>query len=602
MAVTKLINVGGVVRRAPDATGSQLFISAQLPTINGQHQTRATVTADPGLWNETPSSYSYVWLRNGVAIPGATFQSYTLTDDDIGENKIAVRVTPILAGWTGGTHTSIAVTIADPEPPLPEPDPGLFFKKTEATSTRKVRCHWFRYPLSFSSAAPPNYYESGYLAINGESGAHAAYGGLLRDRPITQDLLYVDDTGDHAMPFGGSTAWGVQAARADIEEAMAIGIDGWFHDVLSTSVQNWGIMMDNLNASVYYPGFEIIPMIDCNAAFGKESPSTIAERLRIILAYDCVPTEGGKKVVASYRTENISGAAGNHSTAQANWASIKSILSSTYGIEVTFWHCFGAPPSSQATLAGYTDCTAVGRWGWGGADPAIIAAAATTFATHARGLGLKIFPPIFNQWVRPKYGEFDEALNTRALQAAWDKANALCGPDDFVQICTWNDYSEGHQIAPTKARGYVNWALTAWHIEKFKHGAAPRIAADAIFVTHRNQLPNASITGGQTTMLTQRSNAGRSAFRNHVEVVLFLTAPDTVTVTIGSMVYVFNAQAGQTVWSAPAVAGTVTVTTGRGETATSPVPIRSSSGNQDRNYVGTYSRRTSAMQGDPTPA
>lgn len=604
--VTKLVKVGGVVRRAATATGSQLFVSSELPSINGQYQTRATVVADPGLWNEAPTSVTYVWLRNGVAIPGATAQSYELTDDDIGTDKISVRATPVRAGWTGGAHTSAPITIADPEPPLPEPDPGLFFKKTEATSGRKVYCHWFRYPLSFSNAAPPTVYETNWLAINGEGGIYSTFGGILRDRPIVRDLLFTDGASDHAMPFGGTEEpWDVQAQRADIEEAMAIGIDGWFHDVLGGSGQNWTVLLNNLNAAKLYPGFEIIPMLDCNGSLGQSDIATIVSRLRLLLVFDAVPTVGGKKVLASYRTENVAASPSNHATAAANWKSIHDQLLLPYGddypgYDVTFYHCFGTPPTSQATLAQYTNVSAVGRWGYGGADPGIINAASMAWADYARNLGYKVFPPIFAYWARARYGEFDESRNTRGLQAAWDKANAYCGPDDMVQICTWNDYSEGHQIAPTAGRGYSTWAMTAWNIEKFKHGKAPRISRDALVVTHRNQLSTCTITGGQSVFMAQRTNANRSTFREHVEIVSFLTQADTITLNVGGTVYVYNAPAGMYVYSAPLGVGSVTVSTGRGATVSS-IPVRSTSGNQDRNYKGTYSLRTSTQQGDHTP-
>lgn len=598
--VNKILMINGVPRLAPQGAGAALFVSAQLPSINGVFESGQTVTADPGLWNDVPDSVLFQWFRNGVAISGATDSSYSLTVDDIGTLSISVRATPVKSGWTGGAHTSDPVTIADPEPPLPDPDAGLFFKKSEATSTRKVYCHWFRYPLEFANVAPggSSTYENNYLTI----AAEPAIGAILRDRPITQGLKYTDGAGDHNMPFGGSPAWGVQAQMADIEEAIAIGIDGWFHDVLGGSGQNWDILLNNLAAASYYPGFEVIPMLDCNGSLGQSSVATIVERLRILLAYDAVPVVGGKKVLCSYRTENVAGAGGNHTTAAANWTAIKNQLLSTYGFDVTFWHCFGTPPSSQATLAQYTNVTAVGRWGYGGADPGIINAASMSWADYAKNLGYKVFPPIFSYWARARYGEFDESRNTRALQAAWDKAASYCGPNDMVQICTWNDYSEGHQIAPTAARGYSTWAMTAWNIQKFKHGVAPRISRDALVVTHRNQLSNCTITGGQTTFMVQRSNANRSSFREHVEVVSFLTKADTITLTTGSNTYTYTAPAGEYVYSAPLAAGSITVSTGRGVSVEAPVTVRTTSANQDRNYKGTYSLRTSAQQGDPTPA
>lgn len=73
------------------------------PTISGSTVVGQTLTASPGSWTNDPTSYSYQWQRcdlNGmscVAIPGALFASYTLTDDDIGDT-IRVQVVAINDG------------------------------------------------------------------------------------------------------------------------------------------------------------------------------------------------------------------------------------------------------------------------------------------------------------------------------------------------------------------------------------------------------------------------------------------------------------------------------------------------------------------------
>ncbi|SCE09881.1 hypothetical protein GA0115252_13041, partial [Streptomyces sp. DfronAA-171] len=57
--------------------------------------------------------------------------------------------------------------------------------KTLHASGKKVYAHYFTpYPLSLDNQAPgADYYARNYLRPEGESGKHAAYGGLLRDRP-----------------------------------------------------------------------------------------------------------------------------------------------------------------------------------------------------------------------------------------------------------------------------------------------------------------------------------------------------------------------------------------------------------------------------------
>ena len=53
-------------------------------------------------------------------------------------------------------------------------------------SARKVYAHWHYYPVSLDNYNPTSndYYERNYIAVNGEGGAHAAYGGMMRERPL----------------------------------------------------------------------------------------------------------------------------------------------------------------------------------------------------------------------------------------------------------------------------------------------------------------------------------------------------------------------------------------------------------------------------------
>lgn len=64
-----------------------------LPVITGTVAYSNTVSVDPGTWNSdsvyavTPSTnFAYQWLRDGVAISGATTKDYTCVSADIGKN------------------------------------------------------------------------------------------------------------------------------------------------------------------------------------------------------------------------------------------------------------------------------------------------------------------------------------------------------------------------------------------------------------------------------------------------------------------------------------------------------------------------------------
>jgi hypothetical protein len=65
-----------------------------------------------GSWSgSTPQTYTYQWLRTGVAISGATGQYYTVTSADTG-NTLACRVTATnVAGSAAATSAAVSVTI-----------------------------------------------------------------------------------------------------------------------------------------------------------------------------------------------------------------------------------------------------------------------------------------------------------------------------------------------------------------------------------------------------------------------------------------------------------------------------------------------------------
>jgi surface antigen len=80
------------------------------PTISGTVQVGKKVTAKAGAWSPSEIELSYQWLRDGVAIKGATKSAYTLVAADKGAG-ISVEVTGTADGYEPTTASSAPVEV-----------------------------------------------------------------------------------------------------------------------------------------------------------------------------------------------------------------------------------------------------------------------------------------------------------------------------------------------------------------------------------------------------------------------------------------------------------------------------------------------------------
>lgn len=438
-------------------------------------------------------------------------------------------------------------TVEPTKPPVVEPTTppsasALPFAVPRVGSTaKKVFAHYFPpYPVSFDNADPSvDYYARNYLTVNGENGKHVAYSGLLRDRPEGRTAL----TGD----------WKAKDFNAEIDDAVASGVDGFMVDVLSLQGGNWERTVGLTNAAAARTdGFKVIPNIDATSSVASASPATIAAAMApLMTSRAAYKLPDGRVLLSSFKAEGKSA---------AWWKQLISELSSKHGVKAAFVAVF--LDSSEANLRSFAPFTyAASNWGKRSPDSVRAASDRTSIATE---LGMKWIEPIGVQDVRPKSGIYAEAANTETLRGSWQRA--IANDADFAQLITWNDYSEGTSFARSQTHGTAFLDLSAYYASWFKTGSAPKLTGDELILTNRAQFSSA-VAQLPPVRLSATLGSNLTKPRDQVEVVSILSKPATVTVKVGSATHVYDAPAGVTARTFALQTGKVSVSASRSGTS-----------------------------------
>jgi hypothetical protein len=460
---------------------------------------------------------------------------------------------------------------------LPGSSPSL-----PGTHDRKVFAHYFPpYPISLDNKPPratdlskADYYTRNYLTVNGENDKHAVYGGLLRDRPIPRP------------PVAGA-AWRLADLRTEVKEAKAAGLDGFTLNLLTIDGQNWDWSVLMMKAAQQVGGFEVVPNLDASASFATHSPAEVADKLAELYGYRSAAREAGAYLLSSFKAENKS---------PSWWAEVISLLKSDHDVPVKLIAVF--LDASDANMEAYRKVAyAYGIWG---VRTVASVRDAPDYAAKAHALGKKWMAPVAPQDERPREQNYAEASNTGLLRAMWARADA--DRADYVQIVTWNDYSESTQIAPSVAHGCVFLDLMAYYAARFVRGSAPEITTDRLYLTHRIQPSDAvPVRGNPTAAYTM--GGMNTPPKNNVEGLAFLTAPATLSLTSGGVTTTFALKAGISAVTVPLRTGTVSARLSRGsrtlQSLTSPFQVTRAPEVLDFQYFAVGSPRVMRYQSFP---
>ncbi|MFD9302783.1 endo-1,3-alpha-glucanase family glycosylhydrolase [Streptomyces sp. NPDC060048] len=473
---------------------------------------------------------------------------------------------PDATGKPEATPKSVPDEGARPAGALPFDLPQPAALRSGAAAKKLVFAHYFTpYPLSLDNAsAGSDYYTRNYLNPDGESGKHQKYGGLLRDRPLP------------VPPKSGD--WELANLQQEVRTARAAGIDGFTLDLLSLSGKNWErseLLMEA--ARSVDPAFKIMLMPDMTSVKTDE-PGVLADALADLAdspAAHRLPD--GRLVVSPFKAE---------AKGVAWWTEVIEILASKHGVRTAFvplFLDFGANGERFAPISfGFSEWGSRSYVGQEGAAADV---------RKAHGMGKIWMQPVSVQDARPNQGIYDEAGNTATLRTTWTRA--IEDGADWVQLTTWNDYSEGSQFAPSQHNGHAYLDLSSYYLAKFKTGSWPKIVRDTLYLTSRTQFAAADPTGDQSLVMSLRK--GSAASRDTVEVLSFLTAPASVVRTVGPAKGAHEAPAGVHAELLPLNAGTSSATVVRegkaGAQVRLPFPVDREVEVQDLQYQAATSGR-----------
>ena len=399
------------------------------------------------------------------------------------------------------------------------------------SSTKKVFAHYFYpFPLSLDNLEPAvDYYNTQYLAIDGESRKWVPEGGYLRQRPLgtTASLL---------------SNWQQLNMEAEIRAAIARGITGFTYDSMSAADATDStspLHMLLAAAQAVDSRFKIVVMPDLTA-LGSDSAAVVQIIAAVANSPAAYRLSDGSLVVTAFD-------AGINSAAW--WQSVFNTLSAK-DIKVAFVPTFLGWNQFAAAFAPIS----YGFGDWGTATAPGSTAYQTVPATVHSTYGKIFMMPVDPQQYRPYEFVFEEAGNSAAFRAAW--TSSIKGDSDWVQVVTWSDFSESSEVQPytdatlNPSIGTGYYDLNGYYAAWFLTGHQPAITHDVLYYFYRREPTTAAGTAQSKKDTTNGTPAS-----DNIELLAFLTAPGEVSITIGGKTYTQSAEAGVTSFTIPSQPG-----------------------------------------------
>jgi hypothetical protein len=408
----------------------------------------------------------------------------------------------------------------------PMPSASTLFNSTKRTFAHYITT----FPASIDNKpSASDYYNVQYLSKSGESNKWAKQGGFLRQRPL-------------GVPTSTSSNWRQIDMEGEVRAAMARGITGFTFDVLAVSdaTSSTGPLHTMLAAAAAVDSrFKIVVMPDLTQ-LGANSDAVVQIITSIASNPAAYHLSDGRLVVSAFN-------AGQNSAAW--WQGVLSRVAAD-GIQVAFVPTFVSWPATPSAWQ-----FSYGLANWGSATPSgAIGMQGNAEMVH-NTLNRIFMAPVDPQQYRAKDFVFWEPSNSVSFRDGW--TSAIQGDSDWVQLVTWNDFSESSSVQPyTDATlnrgigtGYYN--LMGYYASWFLTGQQPKITHDVLYYFYRREPTNAA--GPDQSKLNAIVTGSAE---NNIELLAFLTSPGVLKITIGGKTVTQNAAAGLVSFKTPIAAGT----------------------------------------------
>jgi hypothetical protein len=395
------------------------------------------------------------------------------------------------------------------------------------TDKKLVFSHWHVFQISFDNKpAYDDYYATELMSPAGLDGQYRDVGGSIRERPLPRPPRSGDD-------------WLIQDFSEDIKLATDIGIDAFFYNMTSVDVDSLSFrgLKTILDAAALTSGvFKIALNLDASILVNQPLE-------KIEIALDAVARHPGIMRLRDGRM--ILGAFMPESWPIDRWHDLFDRIEKA-GMAVSFWPTFLNAAKVALSYIALADTISVwaGNYfdGLGGLHFS---------ADYTWLAGKKWCAPVWAQDFRPKVGIYGEANNSELFRDSWSMA--IKDKADYVQMLTWNDYTESSEIRPSTGTQYSFYDIAAYYIAWYKTGLEPKIVRDVLYYFHRIESTDSQTTGALQKAPMKRLWGSRSY--NDIELLGFLTAPGQLEIEIGGKTYSSQVSAGLSSIRAPIARG-----------------------------------------------